>query len=238
MFNEAPYLVAVTNGDLSAAAQDAFLVAECMEHDVYPKHLTNAELIDPFIGIKNVFETIELASLHQQLYEWLNVCFSPNVTMMDTNLVGITYRSVRKLIECCWLIFVRGEAIDVGPKADETRFEEHQELTINDYMKMDIIVATPGEAGDLWAVNDQGQIVVSTNNDDDIPAHLREAFKQFLDVVPANRLNRNLRKMLTDYLFYNMDGLPLDFEELLLDFYWLTDLLDEIQGKDIEIKFH
>ena len=62
-------------------------------------------------------------------------------------------------------------------------------------------------------------------------------FKQFLNVVPAQRLNRGLRKMLVDYLFYNINGLPTDFEETLADFYWLTDLLDEIQGKTLDPKF-
>jgi hypothetical protein len=70
-----------------------------------------------------------------------------------------------------------------------------------------------------------------------IPDQLLDNFKQFLSVVPAARLNRNLRKMLLDYLQYNINGLPVDFEELLADFYWLTELLDDIEGKRVDEKF-
>ncbi|MFI5451120.1 hypothetical protein ACHMWN_03095 [Pedobacter sp. UC225_61] len=58
-------------------------------------------------------------------------------------------------------------------------------------------------------------------------------FKVFITTVPAKRLNRNLRKMLADYLFYNMDALPIDFKDLLTDLYWLHELLDEIEGSDV-----
>lgn len=71
----------------------------------------------------------------------------------------------------------------------------------------------------------------------EIPEHVMKNFRKFLDLVPAERLNRSLRKMLMDYLFYNQSGLPNDFEELLTDLYWLTDLLDEIQGKTVDTKF-
>ncbi len=79
--------------------------------------------------------------------------------------------------------------------------------------------------------------VVEFESDEEIPSHVLAEFKKFLTVVPADRLNRGLRKMLIDYLFYNLNGLPTDFEELLSDFYWLTDLLDEIQGKTLDPKF-
>ena len=58
-------------------------------------------------------------------------------------------------------------------------------------------------------------------------------FKVFIRTVPANRLNRNLRKMLSDYLFYNMDALPIDFKDLLTDLYWLHELLDEIEASEV-----
>jgi hypothetical protein len=77
----------------------------------------------------------------------------------------------------------------------------------------------------------------SQSVDEIIPTHVLNNFKQFLSVVPAERLNRNLRKMLLDYLQYNINGLPIDFEELLADFYWLTELLDEIHGKRVDEKF-
>lgn len=72
---------------------------------------------------------------------------------------------------------------------------------------------------------------------ENIPENLMHSFRQFLATVPADRLNRGLRKMLIDYLQYNINGLPVDFEELLADLYWLTELLDEIQGKQVDEKF-
>ncbi|MFD0939948.1 hypothetical protein [Pedobacter boryungensis] len=66
----------------------------------------------------------------------------------------------------------------------------------------------------------------------EISENILHEFKVFIKTVPAKRLNRNLRKMLADYLFYNMDALPIDFKDLLTDLYWLHELLDEIEGKE------
>jgi hypothetical protein len=82
----------------------------------------------------------------------------------------------------------------------------------------------------------------STNNllanaatDGEIPEEVLDEFKVFLKQVPVNRLNKGLRKLLIDYLFYNIDdGLPIDFKDLLTDLYWLYELLDHIQNKEME----
>ncbi|WP_379087703.1 hypothetical protein [Pedobacter sp. UC225_65] len=82
----------------------------------------------------------------------------------------------------------------------------------------------------------------STNNrlanaatDGEIPEEVLDEFKVFLKQVPVNRLNKGLRKMLIDYLFYNIDdGLPLDFKDLLTDLYWLYELLDHLPNKEME----
>ncbi|TKC00292.1 hypothetical protein [Pedobacter cryophilus] len=55
---------------------------------------------------------------------------------------------------------------------------------------------------------------------------LFKAFQAFVESTPAKRLNRNLRKMMLDFLHYNIGGLPVDFEDYLIDFYYLTTLLD------------
>jgi hypothetical protein len=81
-----------------------------------------------------------------------------------------------------------------------------------------------------------GESRESMETEEEISPALLSGFKQFLTVVPAQRLNKGLRKMLIDYLFYNINGLPTDFEDTLTDFYWLTDLLDEIQGKTLDPK--
>lgn len=81
----------------------------------------------------------------------------------------------------------------------------------------------------------------STNNpqtntaiSSEIPEEVLNEFKVFLKQVPINRLNKGLRKMLIDYLFYNIDGLPIDFKDLLTDLYWLHELLDGIQHTETE----
>lgn len=82
----------------------------------------------------------------------------------------------------------------------------------------------------------------STNNllanaatDGEIPEEVLDEFKVFLKQVPVNRLNKGLRKLLIDYLFYNIDdGLPLDFKDLLTDLYWLYELLDHLPNKEME----
>lgn len=82
----------------------------------------------------------------------------------------------------------------------------------------------------------------STNNrlanaatEGEIPEEVLYEFKVFLKQVPVNRLNKGLRKMLIDYLFYNIDdGLPLDFKDLLTDLYWLYELLDHLPNKEME----
>ncbi|MBB2146592.1 hypothetical protein GM921_13905 [Pedobacter sp. LMG 31464] len=77
---------------------------------------------------------------------------------------------------------------------------------------------------------------LNTSADTEISENILNEFKTFIKIVPANRLNKNLRKMLSDYLFYNMDALPIDFKDLLTDLYWLHELLDEIMENEIGVK--
>ena len=188
--------------NFSEKEQERYLNHECLNFDIYVKHLNTSEMIDPFIGLEKVFERFTLQSYHEQLYEWLNVGLSPNVMIEDSILADTLFKNLCILIECSWLIYQRN-------------------LSANEHVTSPIAEKE----------------VVTVENDEDIPSHILAEFKKFLTVVPADRLNRGLRKMLIDYLFYNLNGLPTDFEELLSDFYWLTDLLDEIQGKTLDPKF-
>ncbi|MDQ7949527.1 MAG: hypothetical protein REI78_08690 [Pedobacter sp.] len=187
-----------------ATAQDAFLSRECLQHEFYVKHLSRTELLDPLAGLAHFFESFALQDAHRLLYNWLNTALSPNV-MLDVEETALFYRHLRRLIECCWLIFIRNENESEGMKN---------------------VAAEP----DKEPINE-------VQHSEEIAPNVLSGFQQFLSVVPAQRLNRGLRKMLIDYLFYNMGGLPTDFEDTLSDFYWLTDLLDEIQGKDVDPKF-
>ncbi|KQB99477.1 hypothetical protein [Pedobacter sp. Hv1] len=76
---------------------------------------------------------------------------------------------------------------------------------------------------------------INTAIGSEIPEEVLNEFKVFLKQVPANRLSKGLRKLLIDYLFYNIEALPTDFKDLLTDLYWLHELLDGIQGKEIEL---
>lgn len=65
-----------------------------------------------------------------------------------------------------------------------------------------------------------------------IAAPVLNSLQTLLETVPAYRLNKLLRKLLIDYLLFNIETLPVDFEELLGDFYWLTNFLDELQEEE------
>lgn len=71
------------------------------------------------------------------------------------------------------------------------------------------------------AFTDEGKKIISK--------HLHLSFLDFLKTVPPVRINRNLRKMLIDFIQYSKDGLPSDFTDYLTDLYLLTELLDEAE---------
>ena len=60
------------------------------------------------------------------------------------------------------------------------------------------------------------------------PKHIMEEFKYFMILVPPARLNRNLRKLLVDYLYHQNDDLPEDFNDYLKDLYYLMEFLDKL----------
>jgi hypothetical protein len=192
--------------NLTAKAQEKYLNHECLSLDLYAKHLSTAELINPFLVFKQFYETHPIQFYHQQLYEWLTIGMSPNVATVDKMTLENVYKNLRRLIEACWLIYKR----DSNSSLDLTN-ETLVEKTMNNECKEE--------------------------KEEHVSEETLASFKQFLSIVPLNRLNRGLRKMLVDYLFYNIDGLPIDFEELLRDFYWLTEFLDEIEGKEVDPKF-
>jgi hypothetical protein len=53
----------------------------------------------------------------------------------------------------------------------------------------------------------------------------------FLDFVPPERLNRNLRNIFLSYLYYEKDFLPDDFDETITDFQFMFQFLDSIERK-------
>lgn len=186
--------------NLDKRAQELFLNKECLGVPFYPSHLSTAELIDPYLGIHDFFESFTLPDAHQQLYKWLNIGMSPNVCIENEDCAQTFYKKIRKLISSCWLIL-------------------HRTIPTFSTLMQD------------------GEPLFNEQPETEISEQVLDHFKQFLTVVPPKRLNRNLRKMLIDYLFYNINGLPTDFEEALNDFYWLTALLDEIEGKDVDLKY-
>lgn len=59
---------------------------------------------------------------------------------------------------------------------------------------------------------------------------LKNAFIDFLEYTPAQRLNRNLRNMLLHYIIYEQQALPIEIEDLLLDLINLFRLLDAAEN--------
>ncbi len=69
---------------------------------------------------------------------------------------------------------------------------------------------------------------------------LQQEFVTFVEYAPAARLSRNLRKMFMDYLAAQHVGLPVEFDDMLSDLYWLFHLLDVLEdelGKRFEQGF-
>ena len=52
-------------------------------------------------------------------------------------------------------------------------------------------------------------------------------FDNFLEYVPPDRLCKSLRNMFLIYLSHEKDGLPLYFEDTVIDLYILLQLLDK-----------
>ncbi len=55
---------------------------------------------------------------------------------------------------------------------------------------------------------------------------LLKEFVSFVETVPPERLNRNIRNIFMDFLSFNKSGFPIDFEDYLLDLERLHHLLD------------
>lgn len=55
---------------------------------------------------------------------------------------------------------------------------------------------------------------------------MQEALVHFLEHHPANRVSKNLRRMLVEYLMHNEAGQSIYLYETLLDLHGLFELLD------------
>jgi hypothetical protein len=64
-----------------------------------------------------------------------------------------------------------------------------------------------------------------------LKADLKYAVENFLKYPEMKRLNRGLRKMLILYLTYENAGLPLDFEDFMIDLYFLHNFLDVVEDR-------
>lgn len=79
---------------------------------------------------------------------------------------------------------------------------------------------------------DKSEIVPATNeNSKKTGKEVYEVFIEFLEYVPAARLNRNLRKVLLDLVGCFSEGLPNYFDDFVCDLGPLTLLLDAIERK-------
>jgi hypothetical protein len=55
---------------------------------------------------------------------------------------------------------------------------------------------------------------------------LINALEIFIEYAPPRRLSRNLRKMFFLWLDHEKDGLPFEFEDFIIDLYFLFDFMD------------
>ncbi|WP_199118125.1 hypothetical protein [Pedobacter sp. ASV28] len=184
----------------SPVDQERYLNEERAQLKTYPKGLTKEELLDPYHVVKNSFSTFSLKEYHQYLYHWLNESLSTCRSTDGQRSNKKIYRNLRKLAGSCWLILQRESGnITLTAKPHDRPIFKEEKNTV--------IGETPEEK----------------------VLKLLPNLKRFMDAISPLRLNISLRKMLVDYLLYNINGLPTDAENVLSDFYWLTDFVDEIQ---------
>lgn len=70
-------------------------------------YLTDAEINDPYLGIKNVFKKIDLNKCHVALNEWLKMALCKNEFEEDYKGRRKLYKCIAKVLICCWLIYER-----------------------------------------------------------------------------------------------------------------------------------
>jgi hypothetical protein len=64
----------------------------------------------------------------------------------------------------------------------------------------------------------------------EMSATLKTELENFLQYPNITRLNRNIRKTLLLYLTYE-NTLPLDFDDFMLDLYFLYEFLDAVEDE-------
>lgn len=67
-------------------------------------YLTDVEIKDPYLGIKNVFKKATLNECQAALYEWLKLAFCKCEFDEDVK-GGKRYKYIVKTLICCWLIY-------------------------------------------------------------------------------------------------------------------------------------
>ncbi|WP_113663688.1 hypothetical protein [Pedobacter nanyangensis] len=70
-------------------------------------YLTDAEINDPYLGIKNVFKKTDLHQCHVALNEWLKMALCKNEFEADYKGRRKLYKCIAKVLICCWLIYER-----------------------------------------------------------------------------------------------------------------------------------
>jgi hypothetical protein len=64
-----------------------------------------------------------------------------------------------------------------------------------------------------------------------LSAGLKNEIENLINYAHIKRLNRNLRKMLQLYLANEKTGVPLDFDDFMIDLYFLHELLDVVEDE-------
>ena len=64
-----------------------------------------------------------------------------------------------------------------------------------------------------------------------LSAGLKNEIENLINNADIKRLNRNLRKMLQLYLANEKTGVPLDFDDFMIDLYFLHELLDVVEDE-------
>ncbi|MCJ0742144.1 hypothetical protein [Pedobacter montanisoli] len=153
-------------------------------------YLKPDEIVDPYLVFEILYKELSLYKLQDQLYEMLNLSLCSNEHAEEQVKIKKVYKSLVKVLICCWLIFKNEIA------------SHHTTETVIESVKEN------EDRGFFTSVNDSLNTLIKTRS-------------------PV-KLSMSLRKMLVDYTLYNANGLPLDFEEVVSDYYRLNNFLDHV----------
>jgi HEPN domain-containing protein len=106
---EAVWLLKDSGNRLKVTRQTDNLPIEQQSWRDYPANLNEAELIDPYLVIRDFFASLSLLQYREELYEWLEHGLSKSGAkeFIETESFIAIYENLQKLFSAAWMIYQR-----------------------------------------------------------------------------------------------------------------------------------